>query len=184
AQPWTSVQRRHTPNPPLRVGIAVDISGSMSAATAPIASAAWILARATALTDPASRAATVAYDSHLTAVTAPGRAPTQVSELTATGVGHSLAEAIDALTAGLDLTRPGTARLLVIASDARYHPDETTRATHRIQELNAAGCAVLWLTFHEDTTPPPGVTLLEIANPTDAITAIAHAATTALTRTR
>ncbi|MEY9936989.1 hypothetical protein [Streptacidiphilus sp. MAP5-3] len=183
AQPWTSVQRRHTPNPPLRVGVAVDISGSMAAATAPIASAAWILAKATALTDPASRAATVAYDSHLTAVTAPGRTPTQVSEFTATGAGHSLAEAIDALTAGLDLTHPGSARLLVIASDARYHPDETTRATKRINHLNTSGCAVLWLTFHQNTTPPPGVTLLELANPADAINAIAHAAITALSHT-
>jgi hypothetical protein len=156
----------------------------MSAATAPIASAAWILAKATALTDPASRAATIAYDAHLTAVTAPGRAPTQVSEFTASGAGHSLAEAIDALTAGLDLTRPGAARLLVIASDARYHPDETTRAARRIKELCGNGCAVLWLTFHQNTSPPPGVTLLELANPTDAVTVIAHAATTALLATR
>ncbi len=155
----------------------------MSAATAPIASAAWILAKATALTDPASRAATVAFDAHLTAVTAPGRTPTQVSEFTATGAGHSLAEAIDALTAGLDLTRAGAARLLVIASDARYNPDETTRATRRIKDLNATGCAILWLTFHQNTTPPPGVTLLELANPTDAVTAIARAATTGLSRT-
>ncbi|RAG80274.1 hypothetical protein DN069_39035, partial [Streptacidiphilus pinicola] len=64
---------------------------------------------------------------------APGRAPAHVSEFQATGAGHSLAEAIDALTAGLDLTRPGAARLLVIVSDARYSPDETHRATQRIK---------------------------------------------------
>jgi hypothetical protein len=62
AQPWIHTQRRNTPHPPLRVGIAVDVSQSMTSATAPIASAAWILAKATALTDPDSRAATVAYD--------------------------------------------------------------------------------------------------------------------------
>src|SRR5207244_4016745 len=75
ATPWTTTRRRHTPAPPLRVGIAVDVSGSMSAATAPIASAAWITAQAAALTDPDSRTATIAYDQALTAITAPGRAP-------------------------------------------------------------------------------------------------------------
>ncbi|WP_037606746.1 vWA domain-containing protein [Streptacidiphilus rugosus] len=184
AQPWVSTQRRHTPNPPLRVGIAVDVSGSMSAATAPIASATWILAKATALTDPASRAATVAYDLGLTAVTAPGRTPAHVTEFRATGAGHSLAEAIDALTAGLDLTRPGAARLLVIVSDARYFPDETDRAAQRMKHLGAAGCALLWITFHQHTTPPAGATLLELADPARAVTAIARAVTTTMAAAR
>jgi hypothetical protein len=60
ALPWVHTERRHTPTPPLRVGIAVDVSGSMESATAPIASAAWIVARAAALTDPDSRTATIA----------------------------------------------------------------------------------------------------------------------------
>ncbi|MFF3517367.1 hypothetical protein ACFYX0_38565, partial [Streptomyces sp. NPDC002573] len=52
AQPWIRTQRRQGPTPPLRVGIAVDVSGSMRAAAHPIASAAWILAKAAALTGP------------------------------------------------------------------------------------------------------------------------------------
>ncbi|MFJ4973575.1 hypothetical protein, partial [Streptomyces sp. NPDC088755] len=46
AEPFTRVRRRNSPTPPLRVGIAVDVSGSMSAACKPVASAAWIVARA------------------------------------------------------------------------------------------------------------------------------------------
>ena len=46
AEPFTRTRRRRVPAPPLRVGIACDISGSMSAFTGPVASAAWILARA------------------------------------------------------------------------------------------------------------------------------------------
>lgn len=181
AQPWTRTHRRQVPSPPLRVGIAVDVSGSMSAATAPIASAAWILAKATALTDPDSRAATIAYHQSLTAITTPGRTPTHVTEFAAQGRGHNLAETIDALTAGLDLTTPGTGRLLVIASDGHYTPDEATHAADRIHTLRRAGCAVLWLAFAPNPRPLPGATLLELTNPAGATTAIAKAATTAIT---
>ncbi|MFT9479757.1 VWA domain-containing protein [Streptomyces sp. Mo3] len=184
ATPWTRTLRRPNPTPPLRVGIAVDVSGSMNAAADPIASAAWILAKATALTDPDSRTATVAYDRALTAITAPGRAPAKVTRFEARGLGHRLAEAIDALCAGLALTQPGTGRLLVIASDGYYHPDEAARAAQRITTLKDAGCAVLWLAFAPDPCPLPGATPLELTHPAQAITAIAKAATTALTTTR
>lgn len=184
ATPWTRTLRRPNPTPPLRVGIAVDVSGSMNSAADPIASAAWILTKATALTDPDSRTATVAYDRALTAITAPGHAPTRVTRFEARGLGHSLAEAIDALCAGLALTQPGTGRLLVIASDGYYHPDEATRAAQRITTLKNAGCAVLWLAFAPDPCPLPGATLLEVTHPAQAITAIVKAATTALTTTR
>ncbi|KOV62874.1 VWA domain-containing protein [Streptomyces sp. MMG1121] len=183
AQPWVRTQRRQGPTPPLRVGIAVDVSGSMNAAASPIASAAWIVAKAAALTDPDSRTATIAYRRALTAITAPGRAPARVTEFDADGGGHSLAEAADALTAALDLATPGTGRLLVIASDGHYRPDEVTRAADRISALRTAGCAVLWLAFEPDPRPLPGATLLELADPAQAATAIGKAATTALAAT-
>lgn len=183
AQPWIRTQRRQGPTPPLRVGIAVDVSGSMRAAAHPIASAAWILAKAAALTDPDSRTATIAYRRTLTAITAPGRVPTRVTEFDADGGGHSLAEAADALTAGLDLTTPGTGRLLVIASDGYYRPQEAASATERITALRAAGCAVLWLAFDPDPHPLPGTTLLQLADPAQAAAAIGNAATAALAAT-
>ncbi|NIY69490.1 vWA domain-containing protein [Streptomyces malaysiensis] len=184
ATPWTRTEHRPTPTPPLRVGIAVDVSGSMGAAADPISSAAWIMAKATALTDPDSRTATVAYNRALTAITAPGRTPTQVTRFRAKGVGHSLAEAIDALSAGLALSQPGTGRLLVIASDGYYAPEEAARASGRVTALNKAGCAVLWLAFAPDPCPLPGTTLLELTDPARATAAIAKAATTALTTAR
>ncbi|WTW93448.1 VWA domain-containing protein [Streptomycetaceae bacterium NBC_01309] len=178
ALPWRATQRRATPTPPLRVGIAVDVSGSMYEAAAPVASAAWILAKAAALTDPASRTATVAYDRHLTAVTRPGRAPHQVTVFRADGGGHALAAAIDALDAALDLTQPGAGRLLVIASDGVYDRPETRAAATRIAHLATTGCAVLHL--HFDGTwgphPIPGAPLLELADPATAADAIAKAA--------
>ncbi|MFB7636684.1 hypothetical protein ACFC0M_37865 [Streptomyces sp. NPDC056149] len=184
ATPWTRTVHRPTPTPPLRVGIAVDVSGSMHRATAPIASAAWILAKATALTDPDSRSATVAYDRSVTAITAPGRAPRTVTQFGVKGRGHCLAEATDALTAGLGLDRPGAGRLLVIASDGYYNPIEAARAANRITALRKTGCAVLWLAFAPDPRPLPGTTVVELTDPAQAITAIAKAATAALAITR
>ncbi|MFD7169713.1 VWA domain-containing protein [Streptomyces violascens] len=183
ATPFTRTTYRPSPAPPLRVGIAVDVSGSMDIAAAPIASAAWITAQATALTDPDSRSATVAYDQSVTAITTPGRAPGRVTQFDARGMGHRLAESIDALTGALGLDRPGAGRLLVIASDGYYHPDEATRASQRITALRTDGCAVLWLAFAPDPHPLPGATLIELADPAQAATAIGQAAIAALATT-
>ena len=187
ALPWVSTSRRATPTPPLRLGIAVDVSGSMSPLSGPIASASWILAKAAAMTDPDSRTATVAYDMCLTAITRPGRAPDRVTRFKATGGGHALGDAIDALDAALQLSRPGAGRLLVIASDGLYQPYETAAAEWRIKELTASGCAVLQIAFsggYYGHQPIPGATFLELADPASAPAEIAKAATAAIAATR
>ncbi|MFI2030549.1 hypothetical protein [Streptomyces buecherae] len=183
ATPWARTVHRPGPTPSLRVGIAVDVSGSMNTAAKPMASAAWIVAKAAALTDPASGTATVAYDHSVTAIIPPGRPPRHVTEFTARGFGHSLAESIDSLSASLDLLTPGAGRLLVIASDGRYRVTEAARATERLAALRMAGCAVLWLAFAPHPRPLPGATLLELAEPAGAATAIGKAAVAALAAT-
>ncbi|MEN8652354.1 hypothetical protein ABCR94_17550 [Streptomyces sp. 21So2-11] len=182
ATPWVRTTHRPNPTPPLRVGIACDVSLSMGAAASPVASAAWILAKATALTDPDSRSATIAYSVTLSAITAPGRTPAKVTEFAATGRGHNLADTLDALDAGLGLSRPGTGRLLVIASDGYYRGHEKAQAAPRLTALMRAGCAVLWLAFAPDPRPFPGTTLVQLTDPAQAVAAISKAATTALAR--
>ncbi|MFJ7423362.1 hypothetical protein ACIQXD_32870 [Streptomyces uncialis] len=185
AEPFTHTRRRNSPTPPLRVGIAVDVSGSMRAACAPVASAAWIVARAAALTDPDSLTATIAYDHHLTALTRPThRAPERVTTFDARGGHHNLGDAIDALDHGLELSRPGAGRLLVIVTDARYNNDETASAVTRVKQLTTAGCAVLQLTLTAQSLHLPGTTLLHLPQPSSAPAAIATAATDAIRRTR
>jgi hypothetical protein len=185
AEPFTHTRRRNSPTPPLRVGIAVDVSGSMRAACAPVASAAWIVARAAALTDPDSLTATIAYDQHLTALTRPThRAPERVTTFDANGGHHNLGNAIDALDHGLELSRPGAGRLLVIVTDAHYGSDETAQAVTRIKQLTTAGCAVLQLTLTAESHHLPGTTLLHLPQPSSAPVAIATAATDAIRRTR
>ncbi|MBU7598885.1 VWA domain-containing protein [Streptomyces sp. P38-E01] len=184
AQPFTHTRRRSSPTPPLRVGIAVDVSASMRAACEPVASAAWIVARAAALTDPDSRTAAIAYDMQLTALTRPThRAPERVTTFDALGGDHNLGDAIDALDHGLELSRPGAGRLLVIVTDAHYRPDETAQAITRIKQLTTAGCAVLQLTLTAKSQHLPGTTLLHLPQPSTAPVAIAKAATDAIRRT-
>ncbi|WP_436778236.1 hypothetical protein [Yinghuangia sp. YIM S09857] len=186
ALPWRTTQRRATPTPPLRVGIAVDVSSSMRAATGPFSSAAWILAKAAAMTDPASKTATIAYNRELTAVTRPGRAPARATVFTAERAGHALAAAIDALDAALDLTRPGAGRLLVIASDGIYNTHETADAAARVRRLIAAGCAVLQLHFRGKLKARvvPGARLIELTDPATAADEIARAAIAQVAATR
>jgi hypothetical protein len=105
AEPFSSVVRRRQPVPPLHVGIACDVSGSMGAFAGPVASAAWILANA-AGSVTGTRTATVIYGDSVRPVTRPGRAAAHVTEFAAVDGAEKFCQAVDALDAALDLARP------------------------------------------------------------------------------
>src|SRR5260370_892902 len=116
---------RPAPPPPRRVGIACASSGSMAAFAGPVASAAWILARAASLI-PGAQTATVTYGDAVRPVTRPGHAPAHVTEFTAPDSTEKFCKAIDALDGALGLSGPRAARLLVIISDGPYPADDRT----------------------------------------------------------
>jgi len=180
AEPWARVTRKALPNPPVRVGILADVSGSMQAFAKPVASAAWITANATYQAGVDNASATIAFATQITVITRPGKPPTQVTEFNARPGSHRITESIDALSGTLGLASPGAARLLVIASDAEFEPAETQGARDRIKHLIATGCAVLWLDPTGTANVPPGVTRVHLADPAEAPEAIAKAATRAL----
>lgn len=184
AKPFTQTRRHATPTPPLRVGIAVDVSGSMTEATGPIASAAWILARATSLTGPRSTSATVAFGSTVTAITRPGPAPTQVTTFTARDYTETPTKATDALDAALGLSRPGAARLLILATDGLFLPEEIDSVTQRLARLADSGCALLHLAFSPRGRRIAHTSLAIVTDPAAAIDLISNAATTALRTAR
>ena len=185
AKPFTRTRRQSTPTPPLRVGIAVDVSGSMTEATGPIASAAWILARATTLTDPLSTSATVAFGSTVTAITHPGPAPAQVTTFDACDGWETPTKAVDALDAALGLSHPGTARLLILATDGLFvDPTENTTLPQRLERLADSGCALLHLAFSAHGSRIPHTSLAIVTDPAAAIDVISKAATTALRAVR
>ncbi len=144
----------------------------------PVASAAWILARAAAI--PAATTATVLYGRAVTPLTWPGRAPARVTEFTATDNYESFCQAIDALDGALGLSRRGAARLLVIVSDGNYKKTEPADGQKRITRLAAAGCGILWLTPDTPSSPMTGAQVITLTDPAATITAIARAATRAL----
>jgi len=72
---------RQVPFPPLRVGIACDVSGSMRDFAKPLSSAAWIMAQAVAWS--AGESATVCFGESVTAITRPGASPARVREFRA-----------------------------------------------------------------------------------------------------
>lgn len=182
AEPFTRTVRRRQPVPPLRVGIACDVSGSMAAFAGPVASAAWILARAAAAIT-GTRTATVIYGETVRPITRPGRAPERVTEFAAVDGTEKFCKAVDALDAALDLARPGTARLLVIVSDGRYTADERAGGQQRLARLGKAGCAILWLAPDSRSADPmPGTQVAILADPAAAAGAIARAAARALAR--
>ena len=179
AEPFTRTTRRHVPTPPLRIGIACDVSGSMYELAAPIASAAWIIARAAAHVSDAS-SATVVFGNHVRPVTYPGHAPTRVREFTAIDSTEKFCEAIDALDSVMELTRLGAARLLVIVSDGIFTLEEINGGQERITRLTKAGCGVLWLALNDRALVMNGAHPLTLTDPADAATAIGQAATRAL----
>ncbi len=145
AEPFTRTARKTSPCPPLKVGIACDVSSSMGRFADPVSSAAWIIARAAELAAVPATTATVTFGDTVTPITYPGTAPAKVAEFGCPDGNHAIDAAIAALDGALGLSRPGAARLLVIISDGIYTGGNRDRAQKRLDALRGAGCAVLWL---------------------------------------
>jgi hypothetical protein len=181
AEPVVRTTRKITPAPPLRLGIACDVSGSMHAVADPVASAAWILAHAAHHSRTDATTATVIFGEHVRPITKPGQTPPQVTEFETNDGSHNISTALDALDGALGLSRPGAVRLLVVISDGIFGNRERAGGQSRIDRLRRNGCAVLWLTppnpFNE---PLDGATVHTLTDPTTTARAIAQAATTAL----
>ena len=183
AEPFTRTRSRRVPAPPLRVGIACDISGSMAAFTGPVASAGWILARAASAL-PGATTATVLYGRSVHALTRPGHAPGQVTDFGAPDGTERFCKAIDALDGALGLSRPGAARLLAIVSDGCYNPGEETGGQQRITRLVRSGCGVIILRPDTSWARAAGwkdAQVITLTDPAATIEVIASAAARALT---
>ncbi|MDX3192925.1 VWA domain-containing protein [Streptomyces sp. MN03-5084-2B] len=188
AEPFIRTHRTTVPTPPLRLGIACDVSSSMKAFAGPVASAAWILAHAAHRTRVPATTATVIFGRYVRPITYPGSSPRAVTKFAANDGVEAIDKAITALDGALNLSHADAARLLVIVTDT-YIVDETYRsnAQKHLARLRATGCAVLWLT-PEDTAPQPDLVGSDIVHtltdPTTTARQIGRAATAALRATR
>ncbi|WP_280382630.1 vWA domain-containing protein [Nocardia wallacei] len=181
AQPFTRRVTRPVEVPPLRVGIACDVSGSMGDYTEAVASAAWIIANAADQATMPADTATVTFGNSVLPITYPGATPKQVTDFDAPDWRHPIDTAIDALDGALGLTRPENTRLLVIISDGVFEAATRAPGQQRLNRLRASGCAVLWLVPDTyDVNPMTGATVHTLTDPAATAATIARAAITAV----
>jgi hypothetical protein len=180
AQPFTRTQRRRVPAPPVKVGIACDVSGSIRPYAGPVASAAWILARAAAAI-PAATTASLTYGRRVRPLVYPGTTPRQVPVFSCTDCYEDITGAIDALDGALGLSQRGAVRLLIIVSDGDYKDTQYADGQRRITRLAATGCTIVWIAPDDPRSNPMKHTrALTLADPAATTEAIATAITRAL----
>jgi hypothetical protein len=142
-EPWNRIQRKHTEDPNLTIGVMVDISGSMSSAMEPLASAAWILSEATRRVQ--GKVSMVYYGSAVFPTLKAGQHLENVNVYTAPDGTERFDEAFKALDGSLDLLHGSGARMLVVVSDGEYTGDEQIATRKWLDRCEKAGVGVLWL---------------------------------------
>jgi hypothetical protein len=152
----------------------------MSGVTGPVASTAWILARATASL-PAARTATVTYGRDIRPVTYPRAVLAQVAEFSAAGKYEDFTRAVSALNGTLGLARPGSTRILVIVSDDRYKGTQHTDGQKLITRLAASRCLVIWIAPSVTANTMTGARVVILADPAATSQAVARAVASART---
>ena len=147
---WRRTQRKQTDDPTLRVGVMVDISGSMRPAMTPMAITAWIMSEAVRRVQ--GKCAMVYYGQDIFPTLKPGQKLDKVKTYTANDSTEEFAKAFKALDGGLNLVHGDGARLLVVVSDGRYRTEQQAYAKQLLAQADKAGVAILWLTFDGKTT--------------------------------
>jgi hypothetical protein len=141
---WKSKTRKHTDDPTLRLGVMVDISGSMGMAMEAMGQTAWILSEAGRRIQ--AETAMVYYGSGVFPTLRRGQRLSEVTIYTAPDGTEKFSEAWSALDGELGLTFGDGVRMLVVVSDGNYTPTETDRAKQILTECRQNGVAVLWIT--------------------------------------
>lgn len=184
ALPWHRTSRRQEENPPLTVGISLDVSGSMSPWIAPVASTGWALAHAVASPRLAGTVASVAWNglnpSDIgTALIKPGKRPVTVPVPVMGGGSDGCGQSLYALDGALNLTGKTGARVAVVITDGELPnlPDVQKAADH----LTRAGVLLLWLSVQEDGWAPKGAHVEYLSDPDNFGTIVGRALADALT---
>jgi hypothetical protein len=141
AKPWRRIQRRTIPTPPLRVGIVVDVSGSMSGIADHSREIAFRLSTAFAhLPDSTLRVMLAGQSIHQME-----ERPGMIAQYSYYHGCERVDLALKDLTTRLGMLRKGSARLMIVISDAGFNPTEEKGSVAACKRLAEAGCQVLWL---------------------------------------
>ncbi|MEV4539339.1 vWA domain-containing protein [Asanoa sp. NPDC049518] len=176
AAPWQQRAALPPENPPLRLAILVDLSGSMRTYAEPMSTAAWIFAHGAHHADATTT--TIAFGDQVTILTPPGTRPAEILQMQAGGGTYTFPEAVKVADQLLDLRHARSRRMLAVVSDGDLK--DKPAAQQLITTLDRNGCGVLWLrpdgpghTFTDTTT-------ITVTDPVDAIDQITRAAEAAL----
>lgn len=144
AKPYTAIKRARTEHTEIKVGIAADISGSMSSAMLPLAVTRWVLADA--IHQANGRVASVLFGTNAHAIQAPHERVHDVEVFQANGRHESFEQAFPLLDSVLDLIDGDGARLLVIITDGHWVKSGVPEYGEKVMDMcRASGVAVLWL---------------------------------------
>jgi Mg-chelatase subunit ChlD len=154
AMPWRAKRRRVVESPKVRLGTAVDTSGSMAAYCEAISSACWTLTGA--VTDTEGRAAAVAFGDEARLVVPAGHAaPRSVYEFDAPGAMEMVADALEILDAELRMAEPGP-RIAVVVSDGQWvNPHQRDHADSILARWRAQGVHVICVGVGKHPLPHP-----------------------------
>lgn len=145
APAWRHTARKHTEDPTLKIGVMVDISGSMGGAMQPMATTAWVLSEAGRRVQADS--AMVYFGESVFPTLKPGQHLNEVKVYSAPDGTERFDEGFKALDGTLNLLHGDGARMLVVVSDAYYTGSERIKSEEWVANCKRNGVAVLWLTF-------------------------------------
>lgn len=186
-EPWRRTVRKHTDDPELRVGVMVDISGSMSRAMEPMATTAWVMSEA--VRRISGKTAMVYYGNDVFPTLKPGQHLREVNVYGANDGTEKFNEAFKALDGSMNLLHGTGARLLVVVSDGEYTSEQRPHADAWMKACHRAGVAVLWVNYSNHNHYPAqylagtdGQLVVADDTPTGIAKVIGEAAARALTK--
>jgi hypothetical protein len=162
---WKGKRRINTEDPVLKVGLLVDISGSMSGAMQPMATTAWVLSEAVRRIQ--GKVAAVYYGNSCFPVLKPGQHFKEVHVYTAPDGTERFTQAFQAMDGAMGLLSGSGARLLVIVSDLYYTSGEREALRRYVKRCHEAGVAVVH--YHPDDTDSIKGTLGKLAERSEII---------------
>lgn len=140
---WRHKTRKHNDEPPLTIGVMVDISSSMSSAMKPMASIAWILSEAGKRVQ--AKSAMVYFGSGVFPTLKVGQRLDEVNVYSAPDGTEEFDLGYKALDGTLNLVAGQGVRLLVVVSDGHYRSDQESAVKRAVSECERNGVAVLWI---------------------------------------
>ena len=173
AKPWKKAKYLHHDEPPISVGIGVDVSGSMGWATSITTSLAWALARAVERVE--GRMAAVTYGQTVRALIMPGDRPKKVAQFSAPDGTEKYVEAVTALDGALDLRSGDGARMLVLITDHAHTAQQLDQGDAYVRMLMDRGVKVLFVNLGHSYYVPDWASFVNLDDPDKLGTMVADA---------